>query len=100
MFGKDIASFIIYGSYDCDMSDGSEYVSFNINTTDKISDDKIKNLLNNLLNIFDCTPKGIIDSLNLLRPIYQKTASYGHFGRIDEDFEWEKTNKTKNINDL
>ena len=77
-----------------------EPVSFNINTTDKISNDKIKNLLNNLLNIFDCTPKGIIDSLNLLRPIYQKTASYGHFGRIDEDFDWEKTNKTKKINDL
>lgn len=40
---------------------------------------------------FDLTPKGIIDTLKLLTPIYQRTASYGHFGR--EEFEWEKTNK-------
>ena len=35
------------------------------------------------------TPRGIIDRLNLLRPIYRKTASYGHFGRDDKDFTWE-----------
>ncbi len=40
---------------------------------------------------FRLTPRGIIESLNLLRPIYRKTASYGHFGRIDPDFTWEKT---------
>ncbi len=42
---------------------------------------------------FDLTPAGIITGLNLLRPIYQKTACYGHFGREDDDFTWEQTNK-------
>jgi S-adenosylmethionine synthetase len=42
---------------------------------------------------FSLTPKGIIESLNLRRPIYQKTAAYGHFGRTDPDFTWEKTDK-------
>jgi S-adenosylmethionine synthetase len=42
---------------------------------------------------FDLTPRGIIKSLNLRRPIYQKTSAYGHFGRNDRDFTWEKTNK-------
>src|SRR5215468_5782893 len=42
---------------------------------------------------FKLTPKGIIESLNLRRPIYQKTASYGHFGRNDKDFTWEATDK-------
>jgi len=37
----------------------------------------------------DMTPRGIIRRLNLLRPIYRKTASYGHFGRDDKDFTWE-----------
>jgi S-adenosylmethionine synthetase len=42
---------------------------------------------------FKLTPKGIIESLDLRRPIYRKTASYGHFGRTDSDFTWEKTDK-------
>ncbi|HSE50154.1 MAG TPA: methionine adenosyltransferase [Terriglobales bacterium] len=42
---------------------------------------------------FQLTPKGIIESLNLRRPIYKKTAAYGHFGRKDPDFTWEKTDK-------
>jgi len=42
---------------------------------------------------FQLTPKGIIESLNLRRPIYRKTAAYGHFGRNDPDFTWEKTDK-------
>ena len=42
---------------------------------------------------FKLTPRGIIESLNLLRPVYQKTAAYGHFGRPDPDFSWEKTDK-------
>jgi S-adenosylmethionine synthetase len=42
---------------------------------------------------FALTPKGIIESLNLRRPIYRKTAAYGHFGRSDADFTWEKTDK-------
>jgi S-adenosylmethionine synthetase len=42
---------------------------------------------------FKLTPQGIIESLNLLRPVYKKTAAYGHFGRPDPDFTWEKTDK-------
>jgi S-adenosylmethionine synthetase len=42
---------------------------------------------------FQLTPKGIIDSLNLRRPIFQKTSAYGHFGRADADFTWERTDK-------
>ena len=42
---------------------------------------------------FKLTPKGIIESLNLRRPIYKKTAAYGHFGRADKDFTWEATDK-------
>ncbi len=48
-------------------------------------------------DIFDLRPAGIIKSLDLLRPIYQKTAAYGHFGREDEDFTWEKTDKVEEI---
>ena len=44
---------------------------------------------------FALTPKGIIESLNLRRPIFQKTAAYGHFGRSDPDFTWEKTDKAE-----
>ncbi len=58
--------------------------------TEKIDRKKIEELV--WLN-FDLTPAGIISSLNLLRPIYKKTAKYGHFGREDEDFTWEKTDK-------
>jgi S-adenosylmethionine synthetase len=46
---------------------------------------------------FQLTPKGIIDSLNLRRPIYQKTAAYGHFGRTDPDFTWEATDKAATL---
>ena len=42
---------------------------------------------------FDCRPGALIKELNLLRPIYQKTSNYGHFGRADADFYWERTNK-------
>jgi S-adenosylmethionine synthetase len=44
---------------------------------------------------FKLTPKGIIESLNLRRPIYRKTAAYGHFGRADPDFTWEATDKAQ-----
>jgi S-adenosylmethionine synthetase len=44
---------------------------------------------------FKLTPKGIIESLNLRRPIYRKTAAYGHFGRVDGDFTWEATDKAQ-----
>jgi S-adenosylmethionine synthetase len=42
---------------------------------------------------FDLRPKGIIQMLDLLRPIYEKTAAYGHFGRDEPDFTWERTDK-------
>jgi len=47
--------------------------------------------------LFDLTPKGIMEELDLLRPIYRKTAAYGHFGREDEDFTWEKTPRVEEI---
>ena len=60
--------------------------------TGKINDRKIEQLV---MNNFDLRPKGIIKELDLLRPIYRKTAAYGHFGREDADFSWEKTNKAE-----
>ena len=64
-------------------------VSIYVNTfgTGKVDDKKLAEIIKN--NI-DLTPKGIINRLNLRRPIYRKTASYGHFGRNDKDFTWEK----------
>jgi S-adenosylmethionine synthetase len=46
---------------------------------------------------FALTPKGIIESLKLRRPIYKKTAAYGHFGRVDPDFTWEATDKAEKL---
>ncbi len=50
--------------------------------------------------VFDLTPAGIIRSLDLKRPIYRKTSAYGHFGRKDPDFTWERTDKSDEIRDL
>ncbi|HXY83501.1 MAG TPA: methionine adenosyltransferase [Candidatus Saccharimonadales bacterium] len=47
--------------------------------------------------IFDMRPKAIIDQLQLLRPIYRKTAAYGHFGRSDADFMWERTDRAEEL---
>jgi S-adenosylmethionine synthetase len=47
--------------------------------------------------LFDLTPKGIMESLDLLKPIYKKTAAYGHFGREDQGFSWEETNRVNDI---
>jgi S-adenosylmethionine synthetase len=58
--------------------------------TSKLSDDKIEELV---LKHFDLRPKGIVQMLQLLRPIYQKTAAYGHFGRELPEFSWEQTDK-------
>ncbi len=60
--------------------------------TGKISDDKLKKLVR---EHFDLTPRGIITELDLLRPIYNKTAAYGHFGREEENFTWEKLDKVE-----
>jgi S-adenosylmethionine synthetase len=58
--------------------------------TGKLSDDKLASLV---LANFDLRPKGIIQMLDLLRPIYEKTAAYGHFGREEPEFTWEATDK-------
>ena len=58
--------------------------------TGVISDDAIAKLV---LEHFDLRPKGIVQMLDLLRPIYQKTAAYGHFGREEPEFTWERTDK-------
>jgi S-adenosylmethionine synthetase len=58
--------------------------------TGKISDEKLSALV---AEHFDLRPKGIVLMLDLLRPIYQKTAAYGHFGREEPEFTWEKTDK-------
>jgi S-adenosylmethionine synthetase len=70
----------------------SQPVSININTfgTSKISDERIVSLVK---EHFDLRPKAIIQHLDLLRPIYRKTAAYGHFGRERSDFNWEKIDK-------
>ncbi|MCP2520955.1 methionine adenosyltransferase [SCandidatus Aminicenantes bacterium Aminicenantia_JdfR_composite] len=60
--------------------------------TAKVSEDLIKELI---LSHFKLTPRGMIESLNLLRPIYKKTAVYGHFGRNEEEFTWERTDKAE-----
>ena len=62
--------------------------------TENISKEKITALVD---EHFDLTPFGIMNMLDLLQPIYQKTAAYGHFGREDEDFPWEKTNKAEDL---
>lgn len=69
-------------------------VSILVNTfdTSTIPEDKIVELVR---KNFDFRPKQIIDHLNLRRPIYRKTAAYGHFGRNDPDFTWEKTDKAE-----
>ena len=60
--------------------------------TAKVSSEKLQELVR---ANFQLTPRGIIDSLHLRRPIYRKTAAYGHFGRDDKDFTWEATDKAK-----
>ena len=62
--------------------------------TGKVSEAKLTELVR---KNFALTPKGIIESLNLRRPIYQKTAAYGHFGRNDADFTWEATDKAATL---
>jgi S-adenosylmethionine synthetase len=70
----------------------AEPVSVLVDTfgTGKVDREKIADLVR---KNFALTPKGIIESLNLRRPIYRKTAAYGHFGRNDKDFTWEATDK-------
>jgi len=74
----------------------SEPVSINIECfgTNKIPDDKIEKLV---MELFPLTPSEILKHLDLRRPIFTKTAAYGHFGRNDPDFTWEKTDKAELI---
>ena len=60
--------------------------------TGKIADEKIAELVR---RHFDLRPRGIIQMLDLLRPIYSKTAAYGHFGREEPEFTWERTDKAE-----
>ncbi len=64
--------------------------------TGKVSEDKIEACVK---DTFDLSPAGIIKSLDLLRPIYRQTAAYGHFGREEDGFSWEKTDKVEVIRD-
>ena len=70
----------------------SEPTSISIDTfgTGKLSDDEIVTLVR---DNFDLRPRGLIEMLDLRRPIYQQTAAYGHFGREEKDFTWEKTDR-------
>ncbi|MBM4146305.1 MAG: methionine adenosyltransferase [Nitrospira sp.] len=62
--------------------------------TGKIAQEKIVKLIRKNFNL---TPKGMIDTLNLRRPVYKKTAAYGHFGRNDPDFTWENTDMAETL---
>ena len=64
--------------------------------TGTIPDEKIARAVR---QVFGLTPKEIIESLNLLRPIYRKTAAYGHFGRTEKSFTWEQTDKKEALRD-
>ncbi len=74
----------------------SKPVSVMVNTygTGKVPDEKITEAVK---KVFDMTPKGIIEHLKLRRPIYRKTAVYGHFGRDDPEFTWERTDKVDEL---
>lgn len=65
--------------------------------TNKVPENEIERCVKHL---FDLSPGGIIKSLDLLRPIYKKTAAYGHFGRQESEFTWEKTDKAQQIRDF
>jgi len=73
-------------------------VSVHVETfgTGKVDDERIERAIR---EVFALSPQGIIESLQLLRPIYEKTAAYGHFGREDVDFPWERTDKVEALRD-
>ena len=72
----------------------AEPVSLLVNTlgTGRVAEERIIELIR---KNFDLTPRGIIEYLDLRRPIYKNTAVYGHFGRQEEGFPWEKTGKAE-----
>jgi len=75
---------------------GAKPLEFSIDTlgTGRVSEEK---LLKVVSKIFDLTPGGIVKQLNLLRPIYRKTACFGHFGREEPEFTWEKKDKVRKL---
>ena len=77
----------------------AEPVVVNIDTygTGKIPDEKLAKIVR---KVFPLTPRGIIEELKLLRPIYRRTACYGHFGREEEGFTWELTDKVHTLKEL
>jgi len=78
---------------------GKKPTEFGIDTfgTNKVPEEKI---LKAIPKIFDLSPGGLINQLDLLRPIYKKTACYGHFGREEPEFTWEKTDKVEQLKKL
>ncbi|MBU0476922.1 methionine adenosyltransferase domain-containing protein, partial [Patescibacteria group bacterium] len=78
---------------------GIDPLSINVEAfgTSKISEEKLVKIIR---EVFDLSPGGIIETLNLLQPIYRKTACYGHFGRNEPSFTWEKTDKVEKIREL
>ena len=74
----------------------AEPVSLTVSTngTATIAEDQIEALIR---EHFDLRPKGIIEDLDLLRPIYRPTAAYGHFGRDEDGFPWERTDKAATL---
>lgn len=77
----------------------SRPLAFNVNTfgTGKLSDNRIADIVN---QVFDFRPAAIIRDLDLLRPIYSKTAAYGHFGRTDIDLPWERVDRAIDLKKL
>jgi len=69
-------------------------VYVNAHGTSKLSDEELVAIVR---DVFALKPKGIIESLDLRRPIYRPTAAYGHFGREDEGFTWEETDKADEL---
>ena len=76
----------------------AEPVSLMVNSFDtgRIPDDRIEEILKECFNL---TPRGIIECLDLRRPIYRKTAAYGHFGRSEPEFSWERTDRAAELAD-
>jgi len=74
----------------------SDPLAFYVNTfgTGKVDDSRLAEAIPRL---FDLTPAGIIQRLKLRRPIFRKTAAYGHFGRMEPDFTWEKTDAVEDL---
>ena len=71
-------------------------VSVNVNCydTERVDPEQITACVQEL---FPTTPRGLIQHLNLLRPIYRQTAAYGHFGRSGDDFTWERTDMAEKV---